>query len=388
VTRIIGAAGLLVLVMMGCATAPEQPPERLLPFHVGLVPVVVTGVSGPPAAADEDPAGEAEGVLLAFDDGEATTALAGALSRGAFARVTELRYPETVPREEFLALPPEVREKDQWWVERADQHEVDLILVPEIRFHGRVRTALNGAFWLNLPLFLLGGPMTWFVNDRSYFVDVQLRAEVFAVSPLASGHATLDSPNARLQQARAGRDEVPLDFIDRADHLGHYALSVLVPSGFLASESGSVGGELSRLLLDDLVEGLVRDIQAQSEQLVRADRLFDFFLPPESLSVVATAEGWELRGEVLLERGGGAAPAMKRGRLRWGGGTEQSFDLEERELVEDAGWRGAYDRYPFVFRLPPGDLPECAQLELVDASANEDRRTYMVPVRALAESRP
>lgn len=208
-------------------------------------------------------------------------------------------YPQDVDRETFLALPAE--QQDSWWVQAAADDGADLIVSAVLNFRTQVRTDINSAFWLNLPLFLLGGPMTWFVNDRSYFLEAQLTAEVHAVDPLAKQLASLADGRSRLQSVRSSAGEVPLDFLDRADHGGQYLLSVIVPSGLLATD------------------------------------------------------------------------------------TEEWVDFEEREVVSGDSRRDEYYRYAFVFQLPDGDaLPEYARLELVDGSSNGFRRTYLLPVKALA----
>jgi len=388
----LAAIGIL-LPGLGCSSAPTERAEPLLPFHVALLPVELSQRAGAPPGGDPEATDLAEGVQLAFDEADCGAMLASALRQGGFVRVTELHYPDDVPREQFLAL--EQGEQDAHWIGLADSVQADLLLTPVLHWREGVRTDINSAFWLNLPLFLLGGPMTWFVDDRSYFVDVQLGVDVYAVPPLLEQYASLEDKRSHLQGARAGTTEVPLDFIDRADHFGHYALSVLVPSGLLASESADVATSLRQAILPQLGEGLVRDLQAGKDQLLVADRMVDFFLRPEELQVVPHGSGHELRGDVYLARRPGAAPAMKEARLAWDDEADAHVEAGEARLDFETGQhvlgesrRNEFTRYPFVFPLPDGELPEYARLELVDGSSNAFRRTYLLPVRTMAQGAP
>ena len=379
-TRPALTAGLALLLAAcgGTETRVEEGPR--LPFHLMVLPVEINDLPGLPRTRGEDAPDEAEEVVLTLEEGQVTDALVTALDAGGFVEVTPLPYPEGVDRETFLGW--EREEQDAWWIEAASDRQGDLILSSVITYHEGVRTDINDAFWLNLPLFLLGGPMTWYVNDRSYFLEARLSADVYAVSALEGGEfalARLGEDEARLQSARASLEEVPLDFIDRADGFGHYALSIIVPSGLLATESESVDEEIEEALLAELADGLRRDLQANSDDLVLARGMVDFFVRPDELRIEEAEGARWLVGDVYLEDRPDAPATMGQALLEVGG-VEGEYFFDERERVEGESSRDRYWRYPFRFELPPGELPEHGRLVVVDGSRSEFRRTYLVPL--------
>ena len=369
-------------VLGACSSTDEQGPTRTLPFHVAILPVEVTAEAEAPAPVGEDPPEVAEEVTLVFNETDVTAGLTQALGERCFVLATPLTYREEVGRDEFLARPP--AEQDRHWIQAAQDIRADLLVSAQLVHREQVRTDINNSFWLNLPLFLLGGPMTYFVDDRSYYLDAELDVELFELQPLVSQTTTLENQDARLQRIDSDIQEARLDFLDRADHAGHYALSIIVPSGLLATESEEVAVELQAAMIDALVSEVVRKIDDQSSLLVQADDLVDFHMIPEDLRVVRADEGYELQGEVLLRRRRNAAPSMGTGRLQWGEASSAQVRFEDFTVEESQGRRDGYLRYPFRFPLPDDELPSVARLTLTDGSADQKSRTYHLPLRAMA----
>ena len=68
----------------------------------------------------------------------------------------------------------------------------------------------------NLPLFLLGGPACYFVDDVSYHGEARLSGQVFDLNAIRAEHATLEDGRAQLLHVESRFQEATLDFLDRA----------------------------------------------------------------------------------------------------------------------------------------------------------------------------
>jgi hypothetical protein len=372
----------LVAGLVACSGPETQGPARSLPFHVAVLPVQIRPEVGAAAPVGEDPPDVAEDLRLVFRETDVTAGLTAALREQCFVLATPLVYPES--RDDFLDLPPD--EQDRYWIQAAEEIGADLLVSAQFVYREGVRTDTNNSFWLNLPLFLLGGPMTWFVDDRSYFLDAELDVEVFELQPLVNETTNLDNQDARLQRIDSDIQEARLDFLDRADHAGHYALSIVWPSGWIATETEETAAELQQAMIDALVGEVVRKIDDQSSLLVQADGLVDFHVVPEDLRLTRKQDGagYDLQGEVLLRRGRNTVQSMGVGRLEWGEDSSERVRLEAFTVDEAVGRGDSYLRYPFSFHLPAGELPDVARLTLTDGSADQKSRTYHLPLKALA----
>jgi hypothetical protein len=368
-----------VLSLAACSSTATDASRQILPFHVAVLPIELVALAGAPRAEspEEQEATEVEDVTLSLDERAVSEAFTAALAADSFVRASLLEYPPDVSPEEFRGR--SVEEQDTWWIEAGRDADADLLVRGVLTYYQGVRTDTNDAFWLNLPLFLLGGPMTYFVNDRSYFLEARFQSSVYdlpaLVRDLEEGPATLHT-DRRLQEVRPDVREATLDFIDRADHAGHYALSLVVPPGYLATETADVQSGLEEEVVAQLMDEMGRAIAAQSEQLVEPDLLVEFVVHPEDLRLVRSADGRgnELSGVVLLGMREGGAPSMRGCRLSWDGGQPLDYRFNEGTRIQGDS-RESFLRYPFVFELPI-ELPEFLRLEVEDDSGSRAMRSY------------
>jgi hypothetical protein len=376
--RMLPLAGLLASA--ACSSTATEASRVHLPFHVAVMPIEIVAKTGAPRA-ETDREAEASDVLdvnLELDEAAVSAAFVEALGSECFVRASLLDYPEGETPKSFRSLPDADQVKH--WVQAGREAGADLLLRGSLTHHQLVRTDINDAFWLNLPLFLLGGPMTYFVDDRSYFLEARFRSSVYDLPALErdleAGSVTL-TPGRRLQDVRPDMREATLDFIDRADGVGDYALSILVPSGLLATETEDVEAELERQIVIALADDLVREIAAGSEQLLNADLLVQFVLRPEDLRLEpgAAGDGHVLTGVVLLQELEGGAPSMSKCRLSWAGGSRLEKSFDEPTRVEGDTGNETFLRYSFSFPLP-SVLPEVLRLEVEDNSGSRRRRSY------------
>src|SRR5262249_51635465 len=96
----------------------------------------------------------------------------------AFVRTTLLERPADA--DAFAALSP--AQRDAYWQARARDVGANLLVRTRLSVDPAIHGERNEKFWLNLPLFLLGGPMCYFVGDRTYDVSARLQAEFFEVT--------------------------------------------------------------------------------------------------------------------------------------------------------------------------------------------------------------
>jgi hypothetical protein len=258
------------------------------------------------------------------------------------------------------------------WVAESRRQGADLILDASLRYDEKIHTALNDLFWLNLPLFAIGGPFNWLVNDRSYYVHVRLEAELYSVAGV--GKIAAPDQITRVSQLRSQAREATLDFIDRGDHVGAYLLAVLLPSGFLSSESDAVAPKLQAAIAKQLAAGLIGSAQANAQQLTHWDRV-DFH--PDGVRV--SADRRFLEGEFVL-RFVGNVSRLRFLRYRTAPGPFQDHDLGEGERIPARGREPGMRRYPFRIPLQGPDV-RFVQLRVGQADIDVTSRTftYVVP---------
>jgi hypothetical protein len=181
--------------------------------------------------------------------------------------------------------------------EAALDAEVDVVVWPELEYSPRVTTRANEKLWLNLPLFLIGGPLNWFPNDRSYFVDATLAFHVLDAAKLQ------DTLIARLRDralvlGRSSADEVELDLFDRAGRgVGHYALGILVPGVALARHTDRAREAVASEVRRELARQAVAEIAREADELVRGSAVVDFH---PRLELRPVGDHYELAGDVVL----------------------------------------------------------------------------------------
>lgn len=351
--------------LTGCASTPQAERDPL-PFTVALIPVR-TRVT-PPGVGEER--GGRTGMELRLDAERVTGLLVEELDQRCFTRTLVLEG--AAPAEGTApVVEASLRDREGAWLEQAERLGADLVVLASLSYDPVVHTSTNDRFWLNLPLFLLGGPMTWFVDDRSYHVDARLEMEVFDLNSFRGANREASLANKNFNVLREGRvlSEVSLDFIDRAGgNVGSYALSILVPSGFLVKESDTVLARLEEAVVTRLGLEVVRAIRERSEELHDSPIVAGFRV--EEVRV----EDGAVVGRVRLEPSP-SAQGMRMVRLSSTDG-EPLVEEDLREGREEDG-RLVYDvRVPIPAAL---DLSR-VRVEFFDES--EAARSYTLDVRA------
>ena len=379
-TRCLAAAALLGATA-ACAS-DETARTTSLPFHAALVPVEVF-VDAPRAPQEASAETDAEDRLaLALDGSAASRALADTLRGSGFTSVT------------LLPPPPEGVDADEHWLQAAKAAGADVLLTSgELRYAPSFDSRRNEKFWLNLPLFLLGGPFCYWVDDRTFVATASLEIDVYDVSALRRP-ADLDVLRNKLVSSKVRFDEVALDFVDRGGlSAGTVAASLVVPAGFLATENEDVREELEGAVLHQLAGKLRDDLVDKRGSIEWPEQLVSFRFVDAPVVERAPDGSVTIRAEVGL-RDDGLAERMREWRVF---GVESRPDAEPRvtpigtyrfgeHTVDEAG------RFPtLVYALDERiDRVDPAfdrlRIELVDDSPNANRRTYTLVLAPAADA--
>lgn len=346
--RLVIFAALLALAACSSVRTSARDP---LPFHAVLAPVIATSPSN-------------DGAPIAGET--LTRALHDALQARCFTRVTLL---EPVADDD---------RRDEAWIARGRELEADVVLVCELRAAPAVETELNEKFWLNLPLFLVGGPACWFVDDRSYKIDVRASIEVFDACALdASGARALDS-RALLVRQESRFAETALDLSDRCNgRIAPYFLSIIVPPGWLVRDGPRVRAALEERIGAELSHALATGLLEHEVDLVEAERTSSFFLDP------ATRARWDgaqvvVEGAALLHVGD--TERLDAWSVRAGDASlELSFGDGEPD-AERSTARRPCRRHPLAARIAPNGRPRWLRLEIRGGGRNGERRTFTLPI--------
>lgn len=355
--RQVGALLLLLLSCLG-ACASQQGTTQRLPFHVALAPATVVRDE-----STRNVQGNPTDLKLAFDEQQLMNRLAAAMGQ-TFIKVTRLT---PVPEGSTATA------NTKAWVGEAQQRGADLLLLPSLRYDTMIQTELNDRFWLNLPLFAVGGPFCWFVADRSYHCYARLDGDVFDVTTAAaSKRQGLDSTSRVLHLDRENK-ETSLSFLQRAEGVGPYLLSLVCPAGLIAPAASGIPEELDTEVVAQLCGDLARSLLDRSNEIQEAN-LADFF--PRNCAVTETGGKRSLTGEFVLRLGN----ANELGRLRYrsgadGGWQEGEWSPQRRDAAADR------KVYPFAIALD-GVRSDTLQIQVEQRDQDLTKRTFTFAVAA------
>lgn len=352
---------------VGCAST-EAHSASVQPFHVALIPIEAPKTLADPVGSEEST------IALSIDTEELGRAVQEATDGTCFARVTLLDPPDGVDPAEFAAWDTDRR--DAYWLRRSMEIDADLVLECDLAFSAKVTGDHNEKFWLNLPLFLLGGPGCYFVDDRTYSGDARLRASLYEVHAIHGKSATFNDGRSRLVQVEARFQDEALDFLDRADgNPGHFATSFLIPAGLLARNGDGVEGALADQVRQHLAESLAHEFSLQGREVSEAEHVAPFQL--ESRFEV-DGDDVALHATVRLKCGDvdrmedfvvSSGTALIEGDFDDGVVDEHLSTKRERVL-----------RYTFDARLPRANVGEYVRVEMAAGGRARILRSFTLPV--------
>ena len=251
------------------------------PFRAGVLPVE--------SSLNEQPAteGDATSLELSLDEVKLTTDLVTALDSSIFTHAELIELGESADETAYIEAV----------IAAAEAADLDVVLRPSLSYSTDVRTGANEKLWLNLPLFFIGGPLNWFPNDRSYFVDAELRFNVLDVEYLRQnrgGRAT----DALLISGEGSTNEIELDLFDRAGNgVGYYALGIVLPGVLLAKETDRAASAVAQAVGRSLTEDALNELRGDVNELVRGESVYKFY---PSLELAPDGDGYRLQGHVAV----------------------------------------------------------------------------------------
>lgn len=275
----------LIAAFVAASCSSTKVDEDPLPFNVAVIPVTKSdrkAVAALEASAEENQ-DESEGFRLLLDEDQLGKAILRELRARGFARVSVLEAGDA----EELATANEP-ERGRYWQELArTKHHADLLVRPELFLSDRLEGGINDRFYLNLVLFALGGPFCWWVSDRTYEANARLAVRFYDISREQTDVWQEELLPFSIQ---ATFDGTSLRFIDRADGVGQYALSIICPAGFLARRTDHAEESVREAALDELSSELVDEILSNGAAFVEAREADDIALDLRRSSVQRVSE--------------------------------------------------------------------------------------------------
>lgn len=358
--RCASSLALLFLVMLsGCATQARS--EDRLPFHIAIAPAVCAVDA---QMTSQRRAGDATAMQLVIDNGKVSNQLAQAMAT-TFMRVTMLTAKAGEPV------------STKAWASRAKAAGADLLLQPALTYAPTVHSELNDRFWLNLPLFAIGGPLNWFVSDRSYYCDTELAGSLVDVSVATTSElssASIDD-DASVMEITNPASAAALNFLDRADGVMPYLLSLVIPAGLIASESDAATNALDDSVITQVTAAMAKGLLDRGNNITRWKGVS---FHPRDLQVQLVGGKRVLRGALWLEPG--AATAITRMQHRIAGKNWQPTTMRETDkTLPTATSKG---RTVYEFEIPlEATFTGSVQFDVTQNDRFSSHRTFTYQVQ-------
>ncbi len=255
----------------GCQSPGSSASQRL-PFKVAIVPCTVDKLDLTSADTEREKQDEAKQLSLWFNEGLMTLNLDGAKLGDELATKLDGHFAEAT----LLTAPPDSDKMsdDQleiYYIKQATEvAKADLLLVPKLKYSTVASARANTTFYANTLIYLLLGPASWILDDRSCKVNVELVATLHELAPMSAGRARVKD-GSQIVSATAREDEVTFDFWDRTDGQRWYILpSLVVPVGLLATDGDRIEDAMASRLRTSLCEALDRRLGEQRPAIVAA----------------------------------------------------------------------------------------------------------------------
>lgn len=353
--RRTGPGALLSAALLAGCASQSSSVERL-PFHLGIARPVVR-LDEQMASQQSD--GDTTRLSLAIDADKVAEKLAQSMS-------------ETFVQVSTLAAGADAPMSKRDWAEMAQEVGADILLFPKVTYSPSVHTSLNDRFWLNLPLFAIGGPLNWFVADRSYFCNTELAGQLIDISAATAVGMVQEAvdDNARIIDITSPASEASLSFLDRADGTVPFMLSLVIPAGLIASESDGAGEALDSVVIAQLSRDMASNMLNRGNSITRW-RLISFH--PRNLRVDVVDGQRALRGELSLETGAASAVSKMRYRL----GAQGWHDTAAEETGRSLPTAVSRGRKTYRFEIPLEETFQgVVQFEVTQNDRFSSNRTF------------
>ena len=356
----VGSVLLFVLVSAtGCATTPKVEGAPM-PFHVAIVPISNPTIRAPEIGEDF----EATEIRWEPDLLKLSSSVADALAERCFVKTTLL---ESVEDED-----PDRRR--QRLVAAARAVGADLVCELDLKYVPTVyRYRLGAPFWANVFLWGVGGPLSYWVKDHTYYARVDLDAEFFDLEAVDRNAGFGGSEAAMVVEASASFQQTAMSFVDRAGSVGPYLLSIVWPAPLLSLDNDEIGEELDEAVQTALLEQLTGEVLSDRGTVLSGGRgLTAIRVDPNDVQVVRLSGGGvDVRGTIWLEPATGGATRISGFELVVGGEV-RIFEIDRGE--------GASGGWAFAGQVENVSDADAVQLVVIAGVSDVSKRTFTFPI--------
>ncbi|MFT4542531.1 MAG: hypothetical protein ACI835_004999 [Planctomycetota bacterium] len=353
------ATSIAILTAVALASCSTTPAPRPLPLHAAFLPLIVEEI---PSDHQRE---EVPTVRLDLEAGPIAAQLVNGLQGRGFTLVTNLELPEGALRDRSGSA------GNQLWQLQAAALGADVLVRAKVFYEPAIDSSINEKFWLNLPLFLIGGPFCYFIDDRSYEGRARIQAEFFDLTDI---HEMLDEDARLLEFPILGEfSGADFDFFDRAGtSVSSYALSTLIPCGLLARNTTAVDSELESEVVNTIVNDLLSKISQLRVEFLNND-LATFHII-ERQTIVQRTEAGNVRVAFPIKLSSNSS-GLRNFILKVGETELMSGALNQSPDKSGLIWIRSED-------LPVSQDEQHLRLRVVDAAGG--RRSYTFKIRAVA----
>lgn len=360
---LLGTCALLVLVSCTSKAAYQGPP---LPFRIALLPIEHSVFKG----ASEDAEGMTS-MTISIDPTAFADQLVADLEGMSFVRIATVSPPHF--GDENVLDRAAIEDA---LITAAIEADADLLLECKLEYAPTIlceQTVFGGVGWF---LFALGGPFGILLEEHTFYADVTLHATFYDAAMMDEGDVRLGSAAGRVVLITASFPGIALDMIDRADGPADYAMSLIMPAGFIATESDSLQETIHGTVLASLSQQLADRVLKWRDRLIRSsgEEAGVFAFDPDRFVIDRRADGsLKVSGEVRLFTNP-VVDRMNAYRISLGS-TGEWVEFEDVPTQPATDSHGSSKLYAFESVLQPGDA-ETLKLELMAGSRDRYMRSY------------
>lgn len=380
----------LTALLASCVGGPPVSDEPL-PLHLGIVFDHDPDSGGwkiedASFLADSDVQADEE--LTLFED---EAGLSNALGAAIHERLAGSEY----VRVSVLEAPDSLAAAD--WSAALEERGIDVVARLELEYSPYLGSRQNELWIPNTIVYLAVGPGSWFVPDRSHFMDVAVRGELLDArwigDRLDPDEYVTRSPV--LTRLSAQVQELSSTFYARmGNNVNAIVPSVIVPPAFLSGDAEQMIEGVEREIVESLTQGIARQLVRRHEAILAAPTVSEFHV--DELRWEQTPDGLlHVTGHVILDRSrldaetldelfflavGTPIDALPEERLEISPGPPAGWSRSVRfgsPLLETATAADEptdrTERHPFALDVR-AEEHEWIRLVVVDAQG--DRRTY------------
>jgi hypothetical protein len=329
------------------------------------------------AKASEDAEGLTS-MTIAIDPTSFADQLAIDLEAVSFVRVGTVLAPDSGRDEQI-----DQDAQEEALVTEARESGADLLLECRLEYSPSIlceRTVFGGIGWF---LFALGGPFGILLEEHTYYADVTLHATFYDAAMMGGGEVRLGSAAGRVVLVTTSFPGVALDMIDRADGPEDYAMALIMPAGYIATESESLQVTIQEDVLASLSQQLASRVLKWRDRLIRSSgkEAGVFAFDPDQFAIDQGVDGKiKISGQVRLFPSP-VVDRMNAYRISMGAkGEGEWVDFKDVDTPDPGtDTEGSSKLYRFESVLQSSDA-DTLKLELMAGSRDTYTRSYTFPL--------